>query len=135
MILKSPGMNAETLWKIQNSPRALIADKFYRTATGIKNRAGAFVGFALTGAQLDELLLFREVKGRELARDFWKRYSQDTEAVEVGRFILVGVEVDMFFDLLAGIAVVPYTKPGEIITPFNKISAEEINKKEEGRRW
>lgn len=132
----SPGINSEGVWRIQNSPRALIAGKFYSLATGIKNRAGAFVGFALTDAQLDELCGFREVRGRELAKSFFKTYSQDSGAVEIGKFILVGVETDMFLDLLAGLPVqAVYKKPGEIVTPFSATPAKEINQKKEGERW
>lgn len=135
MIL-SPGIDAAGVWRIQNSPRAFIANKFYTLATGIKNRAGAFVGFALTGDQLEELLHFREVRGRELARGFFKQYSQATDSVDVGRFLLVGLEVDMFLDLLAGLSVHHYyEKPHERATPFKIITSQEINKKDEGRRW
>lgn len=136
LILGSPGIDGAAIWKIQNSPQALIANKFYLTATGIKNRANAFVGFALNSQQLNDILSFEQVKSRHLAREFWNKFSQDTGSSVVGRFILNGVEVDMFLDLLAGIAVKPgYTKPGEIVTPFNKMSAEDINKKDEGKRW
>jgi len=136
LILGSPGIDGKALWKIQNSPRALIANKFYSMATGIKNRANAFVGFALSAGQLDEILSFREVRGRALARGFWDKYAQDSGSADVGRFILNGIEVDMFLDLLAGIAVkLGYVKPGEIVTPFGKVAAADINKKEEGKRW
>lgn len=132
----SPGINAETVWRIQNSPRALIANKFYSLATGIKNRAGAFVGFALTDSQLDELCASKDVRGRDTAKSFFKKYSQDSGAVEVGKFILVGVETDMFLDLLAGLPVqAVYKKPCEIVTPFSATQAKEINQKRAGERW
>lgn len=135
MIL-SPGIDAAGVWRIQNSPRAKIANQFYWAATGIKNQAGQFVGFALTDLQLSELLNFPAVKGRGLARAFFTQYSQPTDSVDVGRFLLVGLEVDMFLDLLAGLSVHHYyEKPHERTTPFKIITSQEINKKDEGRRW
>ena len=135
MIL-SPGLNAAGAWAIQNSPRAKIAHKFYSVATGIKNRAGAFVGFALTDAQLEDLVHQKDVRGRDLGRSFFKQFSQDSGSSEVGRFIMVGTEVDMFLDILAGISVKPgYQKTGEIVTPHQHMRADEINRKEDGGRW
>ena len=135
MIL-SPGINAASVWAIQNSPRAKIAHHFYSVATGIKNRAGAFVGFALTDSQLEELVRLPEVRGREIGRAFFKQFSQDSGSVQVGRFILVGTETDMFLDILAGISVKPgYQKTGEIVTPHAHVPAKEINTKKEGERW
>ena len=132
----SPGIDAAGVYRMQNSDRALIANNFYGLATGVKNRAGQFVGFALTDDQLSQLLNFKSVKGREIARAFFNQYAQPTGAVEVGRFLLVGIELDMFLDLLAGLPVNKnYQKPGEIVTPHGAVPAKEINTKKEGERW
>lgn len=135
-LIKSPGIDSQTVWAIQNSPRALISKKFYSVATGIKNKAGALVGFALTKDQLEDVLSFEKVKGKDIARAFFNQYAQDSGSSEVGKFLMVGTEIDIFFDLLAAIGFPKhFQKSNEIITPSGKIKAEDINKKEEGRRW
>ena len=135
MIL-SPGIDAAGVWQIQNSPRALIAQEFYRTATGIKNRAGAFVGMALTDSQLTAILNHRETRGKELAAAFFKQFAQPTESAQVGRFLLVGVEIDTFLDLMAGVSVADsYKRISGIVTAHRAIPAAEINGKNEGGRW
>lgn len=135
MIL-SPGIDAAGVWRIQNSPRALLAQAFYKSATGIKNRAGAFVGMALNQDQLAAILNHKETRGKELAGAFFKQFAQPTESSEVGRFLLVGSEIDMFLDLLAGVPVADsYKRISGIVTAHKAIPADEINSKNEGGRW
>jgi len=133
-VIEGGSLNAEGVRAMQSSPRAQAAQKLYGLATGIRNRAGAFVGYALTGAQLNELLRDPAIRGGELARTFFNQYAMPTFSEDVGRYIMVGVELDTFLDLLAGIQV----KAGgdfkrEIVTPHSAMPAQEINKKE--GRW
>lgn len=135
LILGSPGIDSVGVWRMQNSARAKIAHKFYSLATGIKNAAGAFVGFALNEREIDELLSFQEVRGKEIARTFFKQFGRSTGSNDVGSFILVGIELDTFLDLLAGLSVKGYTGSKDKVTPFAIEPAKNYNKKEEGRRW
>ena len=136
MILKPGGIDSKAVWEIQNSPRAILAHEFYLVSTGIKNRAGQFVGFALTDPQLEKLARHKEARGGELAKQFFKQFSKPTDAADVGRFLLVGIEMDTFLDILAGIQVRDaYTRISEIATAHKAVPAKEINTKTEGSRW
>lgn len=135
MIL-SPGITSEGVRDMQNSPRAILANEFYRTATGVKNRAGAFVGFALTEDQLTKITRHKDARGKDLAKAFFKQFSQPTDAVDVGRFLMVGSEIDMFLDLLAGVPVADgYKRISGIVSGHKVMPAQEINTKQDGSRW
>ncbi len=113
--IRTPGIQPEDVYKWIHSDRAQFAKVFYETCTGIKNAAGQLVGFALTSSQLEKVLHAPMVKGRELARNFFNQYSKEASS-EVGRFIYVGTELDVFFDLAVNIMRAPANDP-RIIKP------------------